>query len=58
MIGTLLGHTVPATTQRYAHLAAHPMLEAAERIGASLDAAMSGAPKGGTRRVPELDSRG
>ena len=46
MIGNLLGHTVPATTQRYAHLAAHPMLEAAERIGDSLDAAMSGAPKG------------
>jgi integrase len=45
MIGTLLGHTVPATTQRYAHLAAHPMLEAAERIGNSLDAAMSGRPK-------------
>ena len=42
MIGNLLGHTVPATTQRYAHLAANPMLEAAERIGASLDAAMSG----------------
>ena len=35
MIGNLLGHTVPATTQRYAHLAAHPMLEAAERIGAA-----------------------
>jgi integrase len=45
MIGNLLGHTVPATTQRYAHLAAHPMLEAAERVGASLHAAMSGAPK-------------
>lgn len=45
MIGNLLGHSVPATTQRYAHLAAHPMLEAAERIGNSLDAAMSGAPK-------------
>lgn len=42
MIGKLLGHTVPATTQRYAHLAASPMLEAAERIGAALDAAMSG----------------
>lgn len=44
MIGNLLGHTVPATTQRYAHLAAHPMLEASERIGATLDAAMRGQP--------------
>lgn len=45
MIGKLLGHTVPATTQRYAHLAANPMLEAAERIGATLDAVMSRTPK-------------
>jgi integrase len=33
MIGRLLGHTVPATTQRYAHLAADPVREANERIG-------------------------
>jgi hypothetical protein len=44
MIGSLLGHTVPATTQRYAHLAAKPMLEAAERIGGEIAAAMAGAP--------------
>lgn len=42
MIGNLLGHTVPATTQRYAHLAANPMLEAAERIGGEIAAAMAG----------------
>jgi len=58
MIGNLLGHTVPATTQRYAHLAAHPMLEAAERIGASLDAAMSGAPKGELVEFRNWTSRG
>ena len=52
IIGKLLGHSVPATTQRYAHLAANPMLEAAERIGAALDAAMSGAPK-----APVIDFR-
>jgi len=41
IIGKLLGHTQPVTTQRYAHLAADPMREAAERIGASLDAALT-----------------
>lgn len=33
MIGRLLGHNVPATTARYAHLAADPIHEANERIG-------------------------
>jgi site-specific recombinase XerD len=42
IIGKLLGHTQPVTTQRYAHLAADPMREAAEKIGASLNAALSG----------------
>ncbi len=41
MIGKLLGHTQPRTTARYAHLAADPMHEAAERIGAELAAAMT-----------------
>ncbi len=36
IIGKLLGHTQPRTTARYAHLAAAPMHEAAERIGAQL----------------------
>ncbi len=46
MIGKLLGHSQPATTARYAHLAADPMHRAAERIGAELAAAMdSGAKK-------------
>jgi integrase len=45
IIGKLLGHTQPITTQRYAHLAADPMREAAQRIGATLEAAMAGAPK-------------
>ena len=33
MIGALLGHTQPATTQRYAHLAHDPLREATERVG-------------------------
>ncbi len=42
IIGKLLGHTQAVTTQRYAHLAADPMHEAAEKIGASLGAALAG----------------
>ena len=45
VIGKLLGHTQPATTARYAHLAADPMHEAAERIGMELAAAMNGNEK-------------
>lgn len=41
MIGRLLGHKVPATTARYAHLAADPVREANERVGAALLAIMS-----------------
>ncbi len=40
MIGRLLGHRVPATTARYAHLAHDPVLEANERIGDRLASAM------------------
>ena len=40
MIGKLLGHTQPRTTARYAHLAADPIHEAANRIGAQLTASM------------------
>ncbi|MBX3026970.1 tyrosine-type recombinase/integrase [bacterium] len=36
IIGALLGHTQPATTARYAHLAADPLREAAERVGARI----------------------
>ncbi len=41
MIGKLLGHTQPRTTARYAHLAADPMHEAANRIEEQLAAVMS-----------------
>ncbi len=36
VIGSLLGHTQAATTQRYAHLSSDPVREAAEAIGAKL----------------------
>lgn len=34
LIGAMLGHTTPATTQRYAHLHDEPLREAAEAVGA------------------------
>ncbi len=42
VIGALLGHTQAATTQRYAHLAADPLKQAAEMIGSRIAAAMAG----------------
>jgi integrase len=39
IIGRLLGHSQPRTTQRYAHLADDPLREAAERIGAVITGA-------------------
>ena len=40
IIGKLLGHSQPATTQRYAHLDADPMRRAVDTIGATITAAM------------------
>lgn len=42
MIGALLGHTQAATTQRYAHLAADPLKQAADMIGERIRAATNG----------------
>ncbi len=39
IVGEMLGHTQAATTQRYAHLADHPLRDAAERAAELLDAA-------------------
>ena len=41
MIGALLGHTQPTTTARYAHLAASPLHDAVNAIGAKIAAAMT-----------------
>jgi len=40
LIGNLLGHSQPATTARYAHLAADPIRAAAELIGQEIVDAM------------------
>lgn len=41
IIGALLGHSQPATTQRYAHLADDPLQQASAAIGQRIAAAMS-----------------
>ena len=41
VIGALLGHTQPATTARYAHLAADPLKQAANLTGNRIAAAMA-----------------
>jgi hypothetical protein len=43
-VGALLGHTVPATTARYAHLLDDPLRRITERVGAMLS---PGLPTGG-----------
>jgi integrase len=48
MIGALLGHTKPETTQRYAHLAADPLRAASEAVAARIAAAMAPRPRDGT----------
>ena len=42
IVGALLGHRNPATTQRYAHLAAHPLRAANEAVGSKIAAALNG----------------
>lgn len=42
IIGSLLGHTNSATTQRYAHLNDDPLRAATEAIGGKINAAMQG----------------
>ena len=48
IIGRLLGHTQPRTTQRYAHLADDPVREATEKIGRVI----TGAGRRGASIVP------
>jgi integrase len=43
LIGEMLGHTQPSTTHRYAHLLDDPKRKAADRVGAIITAAESGA---------------
>jgi integrase len=45
ILGKLLGHSQPATTARYAHLAADPVRKAVEQVSGEMAAALAG--KGG-----------
>ena len=42
MIGALLGHSEPQTTQRYAHLVGNPVQAAAEQVGEAIRRALGG----------------
>ncbi len=42
IVGRLLGHTNPATTKRYAHLADDPLRAAASRFGGKIEGLRSG----------------
>jgi integrase len=44
LVGALLGHALPATTARYAHLAADPIKAASELVGQRIAEAMKGRP--------------
>ena len=44
IIGKLLGHSQPATTDRYAHFDNDPLRKAANSIGAAIASAMGDAP--------------
>jgi integrase len=56
IIGKMLGHTQPATTARYAHLASDPVKAAAAAVAGKIAAAMAGgsgdAGKGGAAVLP------
>jgi len=52
MIGKLLGHSQPATTARYAHLAVDPIRAASNLIGTEIAAAMNG--KTHVRKRPRI----
>ena len=50
IIGKMLGHTQPATTARYAHLASDPVKAAAATVAGKIDDAMK-ATAGGAKVV-------
>ena len=54
MIGKLLGHTQPATTARYAHLADDPIRVAANAVGTEIVAVMGGAKSFRVRLSPAV----
>jgi len=58
VIGTLLGHAQPQTTQRYAHLDSDPMYRAVNTIGATISAAMNSKPSNEVLPLKRADGRG
>lgn len=57
IVGKLLGHTVAATTSRYAHLDADPLRLASERIGGKIAAALAGTPSAEVRSLRKAAKR-
>jgi integrase len=57
IIGKLLGHSQASTTQRYAHLDVDPLRRAADSIGATISAAMSGDRLDNVVALPKVDRR-
>jgi integrase len=57
IIGKLLGHSQPATTQRYAHLDNDPLKRASEKIAATISTAMGEAMKPSADVVPLKEPR-
>ena len=55
IIGKLLGHTQAATTQRYAHLAADPVRQAADKLSGEIAAAMNSQAKGEVTPISEAN---
>ena len=61
VIGKMLGHSQPATTARYAHLADDPVKAASDAVGKHIAAAMEGRTSGevvsppNSRRAPKLE---
>lgn len=54
LIGSLLGHREPKTTQRYAHLSDDPRAAAAEQAGETIAAALAAPPR--RRAAPPRDN--
>jgi integrase len=57
IIGRLLGHSQPGTTNRYSHLQLDPLRDATNRVGAIVTAAQTGAPGADIVALPAKGSR-
>jgi integrase len=57
IIGKMLGHSQPATTARYAHLASDPVKAAAAAVANKIAAAMDAAGNGGKIVLPLASQR-